>query len=102
MLLILQRFSFEIHYRKGNDIIFIDHLCQNILLRNGPERRETAPGLDCISIAVLSEVPNVTQNHLGRIRSSPQCVLSVQALLAVKIEEWPVDKSKLNSFIQDF
>ena len=68
MLLRLERFSFAIHYTNGNNIIITDHINHNILLINGPERRETAPGLDCISIALISEELNVSQNHLDRIR----------------------------------
>ena len=102
MLLRLQSFSFENHYRKGNDIIFTDHISHNIPLINGPERRETAPGLDLISIASINEELNVSQIFIDRIRSATQCDLNMQALLAVIVEGWPKDKSKINSFLQEF
>ena len=69
---------------------------------NGPERREIAPGLNCISIASVSEELNVSHNCLDRIRNATQCDINMQALLAVIIDGWPKEESKLNSFVQFF
>ena len=93
MLLRLQKFSFEIHYKKGKDIIFTDHLSHNIPSITGPKRRGTASGLDCISIALNSEELNVSQNHLDKTRNVDQCDLNMEAFLAVIIEGWPEHKA---------
>ena len=86
MLLRLQRFSFEIHYRKGSNIILTDHLSHNIPLINSPERTETTPGLDHILIALISKELNVSQNCLDRMRGATQYDLNMQALQVVIIE----------------
>ena len=83
MLLRLQHFSFEIHYREGNDIMFIYHLSRNLV--DSPESNERAPGLDHVCIATISKELNISHPRLERVCEATAHDLNMQALIHVII-----------------
>ena len=75
MLLRLQHFSFEIYYRKGNDIVFTDHLSRNMI--DGTESNEMAQGLHYVCNATVSEELNVNHTRLEIVHEATACYVNM-------------------------
>ena len=83
MLLRLKCFSFKIHYRKGNNIVFTDHLSRNVI--DDPESNEIAPSLIHVCIATIFKELNINCTRLERVHEATAHDLNMQALVHIII-----------------